>query len=185
MFNTKKPETTTPTRATTPSETPVPSSEPKPRVMADNSQRPNASAGVQESSTISEGCFIKGEISGKNDMIILGRVDGIISLKDNVVTVEKSGNVKANIDAKVVNISGSITGNISANEKIIIHDKGIVSGDMTAPRIILKDGSYFTGNVSMTNNKVNPLKEDVKTRTNKSVKEDVKIQTSRSGELNL
>ncbi|SMN10666.1 hypothetical protein SPBRAN_759 [uncultured Candidatus Thioglobus sp.] len=142
MFTTKKSETTTPSTDTTPKSTP--------RAVVDNSTD-NTSQNSTAKTVISEGCLIKGEILGTSDIIIFGQVDGIISTKDNILTIEKSGNVKANIIAKIVNITGNVTGNINANEKIIIHDKGNVTGDMSAPKIILKDGSYFTGNVSMNN----------------------------------
>lgn len=147
MFTTKKSETTTSSTDATPKATP--------RAM-NNTQHStgNASQNSTGKTVISQDCFIKGEVSGTNDISIFGRVDGIISIKDNILTIEKSGNVKANIIAKIVNITGNVTGNIDANEKIIIHENGNVTGDMNAPKIILKDGSYFTGNVSMTNAKV-------------------------------
>ncbi len=88
MFNTKKPETAKSVKATPPVETSTTSNELRPRVVADNSQSLRLSADTQESSTISEGCFIKGEVSGKNSIVILGKVDGTISLQDNVVTIE-------------------------------------------------------------------------------------------------
>ncbi|WP_201339214.1 polymer-forming cytoskeletal protein [Isorropodon fossajaponicum symbiont] len=33
--------------------------------------------------------------------------------------------------------------NVEASEKIVITDSGNVTGDMSAPKVILKDGSYF------------------------------------------
>ncbi len=107
----------------------------------------------------------KGDIAGNDDISVLGKVDGTITLKDSVLTIEESDNVKANIFARVVNVIGEVTGNIDAGEKIIIHEDGNVTGDMTAPKIILKDGSYFKGNVSMTSGKVD--EEPAKTEMNK------------------
>jgi biotin-(acetyl-CoA carboxylase) ligase len=86
--------------------------------------------------------------------------------------IEKLSDVKASIEAKVVNIIGRVVGNINANEKIIIHEGGSVTGDMDAPKVILKDGSYFKGSVSMAENKkIEPTttKEESKTQTNKLV----------------
>ena len=164
MFNTKKPQTVTP------SETSTTSPRPEPRVTTNKTQRLSASS--QEKTTISQGCFIKGEVSGTDDISIFGKIDGTISLKDNILTIEKPSDVKANIDARVVNIIGRVVGNINANKKIIVHEGGFVTGDMDAPKVILKDGSYFKGNVSMTENKKiesATIKEDAKTQTNKLV----------------
>lgn len=158
MFTTKKPETVTPSKA------------PNPRKPATSSMITNDAqriADTKEKTIVSKGCFVKGEISGDSDISVFGKVDGLITLKGSILTIEKSGKVKASIFAKIVNVTGKITGNIDANEKIIIHENGSVTGDMTAPKIILKDGSYFKGNVSMTDSKVNS--EIAKTGTNKPV----------------
>ncbi|BAS68418.1 bactofilin family protein [Bathymodiolus septemdierum thioautotrophic gill symbiont] len=164
MFATKKPQTIAPSKV--PTSTPTRSI---PRTTDNSAQKaPVASASSQGKTTISKDCFIKGEVSGNDDVSVLGKVEGTITLKNNILTIEESGNVKANIFARVVNVTGSMTGNIDASEKITIHQDGNVTGDMVAPKIILKDGSYFTGNVSMTDNKVNPInKETTETGKNK------------------
>jgi cytoskeletal protein CcmA (bactofilin family) len=165
MFNTKNPKTATLPEAS------ITSPRPKPRVTTNNTQRLSATSS-QEKTTISQGYFIKGEISGTDDISVFGKVDGTILLKKNILTIEKLSDVKASIEAKVVNIIGRVVGNINANEKIIIHERGSVTGDMDAPKVILKDGSYFKGSVSMTENKkIEPTttKEESKTQTNKLV----------------
>ncbi|MDC9714730.1 MAG: polymer-forming cytoskeletal protein [Gammaproteobacteria bacterium] len=169
MFNTKKPETTTPSITPTISATPKPA--PSARENIDQQPVVNSRQEPKGKAVISKGCFIKGEISGTEDIDIFGQVEGVISLKNNIISIEKSSKVKANIDANIVNITGNVVGNINANEKIVIHDEGNVTGDMNAPRIILEDGSHFKGNVSMTDNKVNatPINKDSKTPTNKPI----------------
>ena len=157
MFGTKNPKTTTlpETRVTT----------------TNNTQRPNATSS-QEKTTISQGCFVQGEVSGTNDVSVFGKIDGTISLKDNILTIEKLSDIKANIEARIVNIIGRVVGNINANEKIIIHEGGSVTGDLDAPKVILKDNSYFKGNISMSENKkieLVAIKEASKTQMNKLV----------------
>lgn len=156
MFTTKKLDTFTPSKAPNPRSVP-----PKPttRTAINNTQRTSiaAATSTKERTVISQGCFIKGEVSGNSDISIFGKVDGSIMLKDNILTIEGSSDIKASVLARVVNITGKVVGNIDANEKIIIHEYGNVTGDMTAPKVILKDGSYFKGNVSMTNSKVDEV----------------------------
>ncbi|SMN14077.1 hypothetical protein BHECKSOX2_1349 [Bathymodiolus heckerae thiotrophic gill symbiont] len=169
MFNTKKPETTTPSITPTTSATPKPTPNARENIrqqpVVDSQQKPKGKT------VISKDCFIKGEISGTEDIDILGQVEGVISLKNNIVSIKKSSKIKADIDANIVNITGNVVGNINANEKIIIHDEGNVTGDMNAPKIILEDGSHFKGNVSMTDNKVNAasINKDSKTPMNKPI----------------
>lgn len=117
-------------------------------MSTDNGQKSKAET------IISASCHIKGDISGADDIRIFGKIEGVILLKNNTVTIEHSAKVEADIAAKIVHVNGNIIGNIEAEEKIIITDSGNVTGDMTAPKVILKDGSYFKGNVSMTNTKV-------------------------------
>jgi cytoskeletal protein CcmA (bactofilin family) len=142
-----------------------------------NTQRTIVSAEqkTQPKTIISKGCHIKGDVSGNDDISVFGKIEGTITLKNNSVTIEKSSKINADVFAKIVNVNGNIKGNIEASEKIVITDSGNVTGDMSAPKVILKDGSYFKGNVSMVDTKINTVPQsantnkDVKTRTNKSV----------------
>ncbi len=130
---------------------------------------------TQSKTIISKGCHIKGDVSGNDDMSVFGKIEGTITLKNNSVTIEKSAQINADVFAKIVNVNGNIKGNIESSEKIVITDSGNVTGNMSAPKVILKDGSYFKGNVSMVDTKINTVPQsantnkDVKTRTNKSV----------------
>ena len=108
----------------------------------------------QSKTIISKGCVIRGEVSGDNDIEVLGTIEGSVSLNGNTFSVEESAQVNANISAKHVNINGNVVGNIEAIEKIVINDTGKVTGDMVAPKVVLKDGSYFKGGISMVENKV-------------------------------
>ncbi|WP_201341148.1 polymer-forming cytoskeletal protein [Abyssogena phaseoliformis symbiont] len=88
-----------------------------------------------------------------------------------MVTIEKLAKINVDVFAKIVNVN--IKGNIEASEKIVITGSSNVTGDMSAPKVILKDGSYFKDIVSMTDTKVNTVpintNKDVKTQMNKSV----------------
>ena len=55
---------------------------------------------------IGPGIRIKGDVTGEEDLVIKGTVEGTIDLGANEVTISESGKVKANIKAKVVVISG-------------------------------------------------------------------------------
>jgi cytoskeletal protein CcmA (bactofilin family) len=91
---------------------------------------------------------IDGEISGDEDLTIRGTVKGRISLSASLF-VENSGNVEADIDTKHVEVSGSVTGNIQASEKVELKADGRMVGDIKAPRILIADGATFKGNVDM------------------------------------
>jgi cytoskeletal protein CcmA (bactofilin family) len=92
---------------------------------------------------------IKGEVSGEEDLLIEGKVEGNINLNGNQVAVGASGKVSADIQAKTAKIDGEVTGDITANEKVVISKSGNVRGNIVAPRVTLEDGAIFKGSIDM------------------------------------
>ena len=92
---------------------------------------------------------IRGEVTGDEDMIIQGRVDGSVDLKQHSVTIGPEGEVKANIVARVVTVEGSVHGNLSGQEQVVLRASARVEGDIVAPRVVLEDGTLFRGSVEM------------------------------------
>jgi cytoskeletal protein CcmA (bactofilin family) len=92
---------------------------------------------------------INGDVSGEENLSIEGQVEGSVLLKDYRVDVGPSGIVKANIDAKVVKIDGTVEGDIVASEMATISRTGNVKGNITAPRMTLEDGAKFKGSIDM------------------------------------
>jgi cytoskeletal protein CcmA (bactofilin family) len=92
---------------------------------------------------------IKGEVTGDEDMVIQGRVEGSVDLKQHSVTVGPEGEVKANITARVVTVEGRVDGNLSGEEQVILRASARVKGDIVAPRVVLEDGTVFRGSVEM------------------------------------
>ena len=87
------------------------------------------------------------DIIGTNNKSVLKEVS-TVSLKDTIVgmNAEFVGNITF---SKILKISGTVKGNIESTEdgdaKIIIDEKGLVEGDVTAPVIILQ--GEVNGNV--------------------------------------
>ena len=92
---------------------------------------------------------INGDISGNENLLIEGRVDGKIRLGSHQVEVGQSGCVKADITAKVIKIAGEVRGDITGTEKVIILRSGNVHGNIVAPRMTLEDGAIFKGSIDM------------------------------------
>jgi cytoskeletal protein CcmA (bactofilin family) len=97
---------------------------------------------------IGSSIVIDGEISGDEDLVIQGTIKGKISLKESLF-VESSGVIEADIDTANVEISGQVTGNIAASDKVELKTDCKVVGDIRAPRILIADGAMFKGNVDM------------------------------------
>ncbi len=97
---------------------------------------------------IGKGIMIKGSLTGGGDLVIEGRVEGQISLK-NHLTIEQTGRVQADIKADELTINGEASGNIDASTKVAISTAAKVSGDIKAPRVVIEDGGIFNGSIEM------------------------------------
>ncbi|HSN15029.1 MAG TPA: polymer-forming cytoskeletal protein, partial [Anaeromyxobacteraceae bacterium] len=89
---------------------------------------------------IGSSIVIDGEISGDEDLVIQGTVKGKISLKESLF-VESSGVIEADIETANVEVSGQVTGNIGASDKVELKTDCKVVGDIRAPRILIADGA--------------------------------------------
>ncbi len=67
---------------------------------------------LKERVLIGPSISIKGELSGEEDLMIQGRVEGKIDLKKNNITVGKSGRIKGDIYGNVISIEGEVRGNL-------------------------------------------------------------------------
>ncbi len=104
---------------------------------------------LKEKALVGPSLIVKGELTGEEDLMIQGRVEGKVDLKKNNVTVGRTGNVKANIYGKIISVEGEVEGDIYGEEKIIVRASGLVRGNMTAPRVNLEDGAKFKGSIDM------------------------------------
>lgn len=129
---------------------------------------------------------INGEVSGEEDLVIQGQVDGKVELQKNSVTVGKNGVIRADVHGKVVTVEGKVTGNLFGQEKVVIRQSGKVRGNITAPRVTLEDGAQFKGSIDMEGRsaeKATPATDAGadKGRASKDDKTVGKAQTDRSG----
>ena len=97
---------------------------------------------------IGKGIIIKGSLSGGGNLVIEGRVEGQIALK-NHLTIETTGNVEADIRAEELTINGEASGNIDASSRVAINTSAKVAGDIKAPRVVIEDGAVFNGSIEM------------------------------------
>jgi cytoskeletal protein CcmA (bactofilin family) len=109
--------------------------------------RPQAASG--ERATIGRSISIRGEVSGDEDLIIQGRVEGTVDLKQHTLTIGPEGKVKADVTGRKVTVEGEIQGNLRALEHVVLRGTARVQGDLTAPRVVIEDGAVFRGSIDM------------------------------------
>ena len=99
--------------------------------------------------TIGPSIAVRGDVTGDEDLMIEGRVEGKILLKKNSVTIGRSGRVKADVFAKTVTVDGEVEGDLSAQEEVVVRQTGKVRGNIHAPRVTLDSGCRFQGSIDM------------------------------------
>jgi cytoskeletal protein CcmA (bactofilin family) len=92
---------------------------------------------------------IKGDISGSEDLVIAGRVEGSITLNGRVLTLASGSHVVGEIAAGTVVVSGKVDGKVEAKERLDIKSTAVVDGTLSSAKLIVADGSQITAKVAM------------------------------------
>jgi cytoskeletal protein CcmA (bactofilin family) len=95
---------------------------------------------------------IKGEITGEEDLVIEGVVEGQIKIARDL-RVGPGGTVKATVHAQAVTIAGELLGDVHAVHRVELLPSGRLTGNIRAPRVVIAEGATFRGNSDMTSAK--------------------------------
>jgi cytoskeletal protein CcmA (bactofilin family) len=111
----------------------------------------------EEVANIGKSIAIKGDLTGNEDLVIEGKVDGKVELPNNQLTIGANGTVKAEVQAKSVVVVGKVSGNIHGTERIEIQATGVVDGDVSAPRLVVAEGAVLNGSIQMSQKGSSPV----------------------------
>lgn len=118
-------------------------------------------SGTNPTAVVGPKIVIRGDVSGEEDLLIQGRVEGSVDLTGYQLTVGKEGVVKANLMAKSITIEGTVEGDVIGQERILIKASSNVKGNLVAERVTLEDGSKFRGSIDMESAKANASTKNV------------------------
>jgi cytoskeletal protein CcmA (bactofilin family) len=116
---------------------------------------------------------IKGEITGRDDLLIDGEVEGRIHLDGGKVTVGPKGRVTANIAAREIVVLGRVKGSLQGRERVQIGPSGWATGDILTRRIFIEDGAEVHGKVEITRAEESPKRAAVPTSAQVAVPRSV------------
>jgi len=138
-------EVTTPTNepGTTGYSTPATTAPPRPAEPVREATRSS------EIATIGKSVVVKGELSGSEDLVVDGEVEGSIALRGQSLTIGPNGRVRANIEARNVILHGRVDGDIHASDRVELRKSASLSGDITTARISIEDGAFFKGTIDI------------------------------------
>lgn len=127
------------------------SSPPSAQAPASPASRPEAGVHRPEArnAVIGPNVRIQGELSGEEDIVVEGRVEGKITVT-KMLRIGPQAQVNAEVKAQAVVIAGKVVGNVSATDRVEILASGSLEGNIKAPKIAIAEGAQFRGSVDMS-----------------------------------
>lgn len=109
---------------------------------------PSPDASTEVVAHIGPGTRVTGRLSGQEDLRVHGTVEGSVRLASTLF-VEPEGVILAEVHARDVLVSGTVVGNIHADNAIVLTASARVVGDLRSPRVSLEPGAALRGAISM------------------------------------
>ena len=122
------------------------------------------STAERETGRLGSSLRVKGEITGTEDLVIDGLIEGSIQLNKGKLTVGSTAKVTADINARDVVVHGYVKGNVRANGKIEIRKGGSVIGNLTTAQIMIEDGADFKGSIDIDRSATKEVDKGVASR---------------------
>ena len=107
------------------------------------------STGNRVQTVLGQEVFVKGDLSGKEDLLIEGQCEGTLNFHDHCLTIGSKGQVKCEIHARQVVVHGAVDGRISAKDRVEIRKTGRVVGEIVSAGVALEDGAFFKGSIEI------------------------------------
>ena len=101
----------------------------------------------RRASWISGSILVRGDVVSTEDLVIDGQVQGTIDMGDHTLTVGPSASVVADLDARVVTISGKVVGSVIGSARVELKATASVEGDVTSPNFVMEEGATLKGRV--------------------------------------
>jgi cytoskeletal protein CcmA (bactofilin family) len=111
------------------------------------------------STIIGKDSLFTGTMEVKGTLRVDGRIKGKI-ICDETISIGVTGEVEADIDAKIVVVAGTVVGNIHTSDKIEMQAKAKVLGDLITKGIVIEQGAIFHGSCQMKGLKENEQRAD-------------------------
>jgi cytoskeletal protein CcmA (bactofilin family) len=105
--------------------------------------------GSRDTGWLGSSLHVKGDITGSEDLLIDGSVEGLIQLDERKLTVGTTAKIMADINARDVVVYGYVKGNVRAMGRIEIKKDGSVIGNLTTAQIMIEDGADFKGSIEI------------------------------------
>ena len=129
-----------------------------------NAVRPSDSTGDRAKGRLGSSLHVKGEITGTEDLVIDGSVEGLIQLGEGKLTVGTAAKLTADVIAHDVVVYGQVKGDVHVKGRIEIKKEGSVIGNLTTAQILIEDGADFRGTIEIDRGASQETQKNVSSR---------------------
>jgi cytoskeletal protein CcmA (bactofilin family) len=122
---------------------PAPRTTPSPTAFPTGPRAADAATGV-----IAADSVWSGTLRSQGSLQVFGQVEGDLEAGDEIFVAE-GAQVNARVAARVVVVAGLVEGTVECNERLEVLPTGRVSGDVTAPSLVVHEGAAIEGDLRM------------------------------------
>ena len=90
----------------------------------------------------------KGKIISEGIFRLDGKLEGEIFHK-GILIIGETAVIKGKLEVNALTLNGIIEGEVTAKERVEIHAKGKLYGNISTPTLVIQDGGIFEGNCKM------------------------------------
>ncbi|MBI3059197.1 MAG: polymer-forming cytoskeletal protein [Deltaproteobacteria bacterium] len=121
--------------------------------------RRNGSAPEQAStSVIDQGCELEGRLTFVGTLVLNGKFRGELFSSDTLL-VGETGQAEAEVQVGVAIVSGQVTGNLIARERVELRGSARIFGDIVTPVLVLEEGVVFDGRCKMKTKEIRAVQK--------------------------
>jgi cytoskeletal protein CcmA (bactofilin family) len=136
----------------------------KPDTQSTDAMRPGDVPADSVTGWLGSSLHVKGDITGTEDLLIDGSVEGLVELDERKLTVGSTAKITADINARDVVVYGFVKGNVHAKGRIEIKKDGSVIGNLTTAQITIEDGADFKGSIEIDRGEAKGADKNVSSR---------------------
>jgi cytoskeletal protein CcmA (bactofilin family) len=99
----------------------------------------------RQTAWVGQSVVFRGELIAMEDLMVDGRVEGTIELRDHRLIVGPDALISADISAHSVTIFGKVKGKVTASGTVDVRETGSVEGDIACSRLAVAEGATLHG----------------------------------------